>query len=64
VYVTPSARGKGVFAALYQRVLDEAKAHHVADVYLYVDEHNTSAQAVCEKLGMERSHYRMYEKHV
>ena len=38
-----------------------AKEQSVAQVRLYVDRHNTNAQKVYRKLGMEECHYLMYE---
>lgn len=35
-----------------------------SEVRLYVDRHNTNAQKVYQKLGMEECHYLMYEASV
>ncbi len=62
VYVTPGARGKGVFGALYRHVESEAReAADVCGLRLYVDLENERAQRVYEALGMAPSHYRFYE---
>ena len=61
VYVTPEYRGQGIFRAMYTRVIEIAKEQNVAQVRLYVDRHNTDAQQVYQKLGMEECHYLMYE---
>ncbi|MBM3977345.1 MAG: GNAT family N-acetyltransferase [Planctomycetes bacterium] len=64
VYVLPPVRGHGVFRALYQHVEDEARAHGVPYLRLYVERGNQRAQRVYEQLGMSDRHYAMYEKPV
>ena len=64
VYVTPEHRGQGIFRAMYTKVIEMAKEHNIAQVRLYVDRHNTNAQKVYQKLGMEECHYLMYETSV
>lgn len=62
VYVLPEARGAGVYRRLYERVVEKARAQSdVCGIRLYVEQENTAAQAVYEKLGMDQSHYLMYE---
>ncbi len=63
VYVDPASRRQGVFAALYRHVRDaaEAAAPQVCGLRLYVEQDNTNAQRTYESLGMEQSHYRLYE---
>jgi ribosomal protein S18 acetylase RimI-like enzyme len=62
VYVERSARRRGVYRALYEHVLSQARAAgDVCGVRLYVDHDNANAQSVYERLGMQRAHYRMYE---
>ncbi|TNF33873.1 MAG: GNAT family N-acetyltransferase [Deltaproteobacteria bacterium] len=62
VYVRPEERGRGVFRALYDAVLAEARARgDVAGVRLYVHHDNTRAQAVYAALGMDAAEYRMFE---
>ncbi len=63
VYVHPTHRRGGVFAALYADV--ERRAHSapgVIGVRLYVELENAKAQRVYESLEMQRTHYAMYEK--
>jgi GNAT superfamily N-acetyltransferase len=62
VYVVPEARRKGVYAGLYAHLQDLARAESdVRGLRLYVDERNTSAQKVYERLGMNGDHYRVFE---
>ena len=61
VYVMPEYRGKGIFKAMYTKVIEMAKEQNVAQVRLYVDRHNTTAKKVYQKLGMEECHYLLYE---
>ncbi len=63
VYVLPGHRGRGVYRRLYDFVRKAAvEDGNVAGFRLYVERENTVAQAVYEKLGMEASHYLMYEE--
>ena len=64
VYVMPEYRGQGIFRAMYTKVIEMAKEQKIAQVRLYVDRHNTNAQKVYQKLGMEECHYLMYESSV
>lgn len=62
VYVRPEERRRGVFRALYEAVLAEARARgDVAGVRLYVHHDNARAQAVYASLGMAAAEYRMFE---
>lgn len=62
VYVDPEARGRGLYKALYEAVLQQAQEAGAGGVRLYVDTTNTSAQAVYTRLGMNGDHYRVFEK--
>ncbi len=65
VYVLPELRGRGVYRQLYSFVRQKAQAQ--GDVYgfrLYVEKENVRARKVYEKLGMDASHYLMYETNV
>ena len=65
VYVVPEARGKQLYAAMYERVKEMAAATgDVCGFRLYVETENERAQRVYEKVGMKRSHYLMYEEEV
>lgn len=61
VFVAPEARGKKVFGQMYQFVMDQARKNGVKELRLYVEKENSNAQKIYEKLGMEQSHYLMYE---
>ena len=62
VYILPEFRGQGIYRKLYEFVVNKAKEQgNVCGFRLYVERENTRAQKVYEKLGMETSHYLMYE---
>jgi ribosomal protein S18 acetylase RimI-like enzyme len=63
VYIRPEARGRGIYSRLYDFVKGLARENgSVCGFRLYVETENKHAQAVYEKVGMERSHYQMYEE--
>lgn len=62
VYVEPQHRKKGVYKAMYSKVKQMAQAENVSQVRLYVDKTNTSAQQAYQCLGMNETHYLMYEE--
>ena len=62
VYVVPEHRGRGIYKAMYNKVLDLAKAEGISQIRLYVDKENSTAQTVYKKLGMAECHYCLYEK--
>lgn len=62
VYVMEDFRGKGVFKKMYHFLSEKVKRiPSLAGLRLYVEKQNSSAQGVYEKLGMNGSHYQMYE---
>ncbi|MEM7308526.1 MAG: GNAT family N-acetyltransferase [Planctomycetota bacterium] len=62
VFVVREARGQSVFGALYRHVERAAREEPgVCGLRLYVERDNQHAQRVYEALGMEASHYRLYE---
>ena len=62
VYVDSEWRRRGVYRRLHEYVLDQARLRgDVCGVRLYVDRENHVAQQVYASLGMERSHYDMFE---
>ena len=64
VYVLPEYRGRGIYKAMYNKVLDLAKAEGIPQIRLYVDKDNSTTQAVYKKLGMAECHYCLYEKEI
>lgn len=63
VYVVPEARGRRIYASLYEFVKDRAREHgNVCGFRLYVEHDNDKAMKVYERVGMKASHYRMYEE--
>ena len=61
VYVAPDYRRQGVYKSMYTAVCTDAKQQNVAQVRLYVDKTNTRGQEVYSSLGMQESHYLIYE---
>lgn len=61
VYVRPEFRGKGIFRKMYQKIADDARENGVPELRLYVEKSNVRAQKVYQALGMQESHYYMYE---
>jgi len=63
VYVHPENRARGVFKSLFAHAL--AQAHKTPDVCgfrLYVEEHNSKAQAAYHRLNFERTNYQVLER--
>jgi GNAT superfamily N-acetyltransferase len=62
VYVHPAHRRQGVYRGLHEHVAAAARAAgDVCGLRLYVDRHNTPAQAVYRQLGLHPSGYELYE---
>lgn len=61
VFVHTAHRGKGIFKALYLHVMALAKERGVKELRLYVERDNLVAQKVYASLGMQKSHYDMWE---
>jgi len=65
VYIRPQARGQRIYSQLYEFVKAKAtEAGNVRGFRLYVENDNYHAQKVYEKVGMDASHYLMYEENV
>jgi ribosomal protein S18 acetylase RimI-like enzyme len=64
VYVSPEDRGRGVFSALFREVERLAKDDGgVVGLRLYVERNNMAAQQAYSRLGMDGSHYIVFESH-
>jgi ribosomal protein S18 acetylase RimI-like enzyme len=62
LYVIPEYRKKGVFRMMYDFVKERVTSSgEFVGIKLYVDQHNETAQKAYEKVGMESSHYRLFE---
>jgi len=62
VYVDPAVRRRGVYRALYDHVLESARAApDVCGLRLYVHHDNARAAATYAALGMERAPYEVFE---
>ena len=62
VYVLPEYRGKGVFKEMYLHIkLSVKETPGLSGIRLYVDKHNHRAQKVYNKIGMDGSHYQLFE---
>lgn len=62
VYVVPDHRGRGIFTRLFEEVGNMARAQGVVGIRLYVEAENETAMEAYRKLGMQESHYRMWEE--
>ena len=62
VYVTPEARKQGLYSGLYRHIQGLARSDaRIRGIRLYVDHRNRAAQEVYARLGMDGSHYRVFE---
>ena len=62
VYVTPTARRRGVYRQLFEHVRNLARTRgDVRGLNLYVHHANTPAMQCYERLGMSRAAYQIYE---
>jgi ribosomal protein S18 acetylase RimI-like enzyme len=58
----PEFREIGVFKSMYNYVLEDlAKSDEISGLRLYVDRRNLTAIQVYEKMGMDGSHYQLFE---
>ncbi|MDA1190607.1 MAG: GNAT family N-acetyltransferase [Candidatus Poribacteria bacterium] len=62
VYVREDWREKGVFRALHDKAIDDARQHGVRAMRLYVLNTNDRARAVYERLGLHDAGYVVYER--
>lgn len=62
LYVLPTYRKKGIFRKIYNFVRTMVNStDEYAGIKLYVDENNNIAQKAYTKVGMDESHYRLFE---
>ena len=62
VYVLPRYRKVGIFRSVFHHIKTMAEtAPNVCGFRLYVDRDNRPAKMAYDSLGMERSHYELYE---
>jgi len=65
VFIRSEYRGRGIYSQMYGFVKSlAAERGDVCGFRLYVESDNLHARRVYEKLGMEQSHYVMYEEAV
>lgn len=62
VYVKPEHRRKGIYRSLYAKAKEMARQDGAAQIRLYVDKTNLPGQQTYQALGMQESHYLMYEE--
>lgn len=60
-YVVPDRRGQGCLRALYDGVMDAARAAGVGALRLYVEAHNESGLRAYRALGMTQTPYLVFE---
>lgn len=62
VYVLPEWRRRGIYRMLYEHLRRQVeRSPDLRGLRLYVDQRNTAAQQVYERLGMTKEHYQLYE---
>jgi ribosomal protein S18 acetylase RimI-like enzyme len=64
VYVVPSMRRRGIYRALHDRAIEEARAMNAITVRLYVERENLVAQKTYAAMGMQRARYDVFELHL
>lgn len=63
VYIVPQFRRKGIYGQLYKKVKILAEQQgNICGFRLYVEKDNAIAQRTYEALGMQESHYLMFEE--
>lgn len=63
VYILPEDRGQGIYRRLYDFVKQmSGRKGNVCGIRLYVENDNSHARRVYKTVGMEASHYLMYEE--
>lgn len=64
VYVQPEYRRQGIYRSMYAKVKEMAKEANVSSVRLYVDKTNQRGLSTYQALGMQESHYLLYEENM
>ena len=65
VFIRPEARGKRLYSRMYEYIKARAAdGGNVCGFRLYVENDNYHAQKVYDAVGMQASHYLMYEEEV
>lgn len=64
VFVKAGFRRQGVYREMYEKVKALAKDAHVNCLRLYADRNNRSAISAYRSLGMEESHYLLFEEEI
>ncbi len=63
VYVVPEERGRGVYYAMHQYILTQARAdQRVCGIRLYVARDNQRARTAYQRVGLFHSPYELYEQ--
>ncbi len=63
VYILPDYRRQGIYRQLYQQVKTLAETETgVCGYRLYVEHENVRAQETYQSLGMQETHYKLYEE--
>ena len=64
VYVKPELRSRGIFKALHGHVLKLAQSRpgEVCGLRLYMDQDNSAARAVYQRLGLQPTRYQVFER--
>ncbi|MDQ1327427.1 MAG: hypothetical protein QG641_707 [Candidatus Poribacteria bacterium] len=61
VYILPDYRKIGVFRSIFEQIKLLARESNACGLRLYVDRSNIIAKKAYKNLGMEESHYDLYE---
>jgi GNAT superfamily N-acetyltransferase len=63
VYVRDDVRGRGVFRAIFEHAVEQAKLErNVVLIRLYVEKENHTAQATYKRLGFDEMHFHLFQK--
>ncbi len=62
VYIIPEFRRKGIYSSLYNHVKKTSQSENICGFRLYVEIENNIAIKTYENLGMEKTHYFLYEE--